>query len=251
MNPPEFIQDLCQAFLDGLKAALGDNLYGVYLFGAVAFPETRHTGDVDFHVILRRPLTEKEHSALVQLHDRLGCEFPPLGGEMDGHYLLLENARGTAQPGSELSPFNIDDAWALHREHIRSGRCIVLLGPDPRQIYPAATWEELEVDLEDQLQYVEHHLEVYPAYCILNLCRLMFSFETREVVISKDAAAEWAWDRFPQWRALLEAAQKSYAKQASAQGEAFMGSEVKALYRFACERIEEAGRDQSANQMLE
>ena len=88
MNPPEFIQDLCQAFLDGLNAALSDNLYGVYLFGAVAFPETRHTSDVDFHVILRRLLTKKEHSALVQLRERLGREFPPLGGEMDGHKVL-------------------------------------------------------------------------------------------------------------------------------------------------------------------
>ena len=110
MNPPEFIQDLCQAFLDGLNAALSDNLYGVYLFGAVAFPETRHTGDVDFHVILRRLLTKKEHSALVQLRDRLGREFPPLGGEMDGHYLMLEDAKETAQPDSQLSPYNTDDA---------------------------------------------------------------------------------------------------------------------------------------------
>lgn len=115
MNPPAYIQDICQVFLDGLSAALGDKLYGVYLYGAVAFPETTHTCDIDFHVILEGSLTEKEHSALVQLRERLAREFPPLGGEMDGHYLLLEDARGTEQPGSQLTPFNIDDAWALHR----------------------------------------------------------------------------------------------------------------------------------------
>ena len=65
MNPPEFIQDLCQAFLDGLKTALGDKLYSVYLYGAVAFPETRNTGDIDFHVNLKGPLTEEQHAALV------------------------------------------------------------------------------------------------------------------------------------------------------------------------------------------
>ena len=79
----------------------------------------------------------------------------------------------------------------------------------------------------------------------------MFSFETREVVITKTAAAEWAWELFPQWRALIAAAQKSYARQASVQEEAFMRAEVKELYRFACERIEGAGRGQSANQLLE
>ena len=176
MKLPVYIQDLCQAFLNGLKAALGDNLYGVYLHGAVAFPETTNTGDIDFHVILAERLSEGEHSEIKQLHAKLADDFPPLGIGMDGYYLLLEDARGTAQPGSQSSPFSVDDAWALHRAHIRAGRCIVLHGPDPKQIYPSATWVELEADLEEQLQYVEAHLEVYPAYCILNLCRLMTSF---------------------------------------------------------------------------
>jgi hypothetical protein len=131
MNPPAYIQDIYQVFLDGLNSALGCKLYGAYPYGAVAFPETTSTGDIDFHVILKGPLTEKEHAALVQLRERLARDFPPLGGEMDGYYLLLEDARGTAQPGSQLSPFNVDDAWALHRAHVHAGRRIVLQGPDP------------------------------------------------------------------------------------------------------------------------
>jgi hypothetical protein len=250
MKPPVYIQDLCQAFLNGLKAALGDKLYGVYLHGAVAFPETTNTGDIDFHVILAERLSEGEHSEIKQLHAKLADDFPPLGIGMDGYYLLLEDARGTAQPGSQLSPFSVDDAWALHRAHIRAGRCIVLHGPDPNQIYPSATWVELEADLEEQLQYVEAHLEVYPAYCILNLCRLMTSFETHDVVISKAAAAEWARDLFPQWQDLIDAALKVYAKEGSSQDEALMKAEVTNLYQFACEFIKEARRDSSANQDL-
>jgi len=250
MKPPVYIQDLCQSFLDGLKAALGDKLYGVYLHGAVAFPETTYTGDIDFHVILAGSLSDGEHSEIKQLHAKLAEKFPPLGNEMDGHYLLLIDAKETAQPGSQLSPYNVDDAWALHRAHIRAARCIVLYGPDPEQIYPGATWVELEVDLEEQLQYVEAHLQVYPAYCILNLCRLMYSFEARDVVISKAAAAEWARDLYPQWRDLIEAAQKAYAKQVSAQEEALMQSEVTNLYKFASEIIKGAERDSSANQDL-
>jgi hypothetical protein len=248
LKTPAYIQDLSQAFLEGLKAAIGDKLYGVYLYGAVAFPETTHTGDIDFHVILKGPLTEQEHAVLVQLHEKLAREFPPLGVGMDGHYLLLEDAKGTAQPQSQLASYNVDDAWALHRAHIRAGRCIVLHGPDPRQIYSAASWAELEIDLKDQLHYVEQHLAVYPAYCILNLCRLMYSFEQRVVVISKAAAAEWAWDLYPRWRALIEAAQKSYAKQASVRDEALMEAEVKNLYRFAYDRIRKTERSGSARE---
>lgn len=65
MKPPAYIQDIYQNFLDLLRAALGDKLYGVYLYGAVAFPETVHTGDIDFHVNLKGPLTEEQHAALV------------------------------------------------------------------------------------------------------------------------------------------------------------------------------------------
>jgi hypothetical protein len=96
---------------------------------------------------------------------------------------------------------------------------------------------ELEAELEDQLQYVKEHLVVYPAYCILNLCRLMYSFEQREVVISKAAAGEWAWELFPQWRVLIEAARRFYARQASAEDEDYMKSQVKAFYRFAYVQI--------------
>jgi hypothetical protein len=239
MNPPEDIQDLCWAFRHGLNAALGDKLYGVYLYGAVAFPDAGPTGDIDFHVILTEPPDDEERSAIEQLHARLALDFPPLGGELDGYYILLEDARQAAPPRHQLLAHVVDNSWALHREHIRAGRCIVLQGPDPKQVYPAASWPELENALQGELTYVEQHLDVYPAYCILNLCRLMYSFETRDVVISKAAAAKWARDAFPQWRRHIEAAQRSYARQATTQDVEFMRSEVHGLFRFACERIRE------------
>ena len=238
---PAIIENLCKVFLDGLQDVLGDNLYGVYLFGAVAFPETTSTKDIDFHVILAGLISEREHSGIKQMHDRLAEDYPPLGVGMDGYYLLLADAGETSRPMSQLAPNYIDDAWALHRAHIRAGRCIVLYGPDPRQIYPAATWAELERDLLEQMQFVEEHLVIYPAYCTLNLCRLMYSFEKWDVVISKAAAAEWALGRFAQWQDIIEAAQRDYGGCASAQDEELMMSEVKGLYRFADERIRAPG----------
>jgi hypothetical protein len=45
---------------------------------------------------------------------------------------------------------------------------------------------------------VEQHLQDYPDCCILNLCRLIYSFATRDVVISK--ATAWADANLPAWR---------------------------------------------------
>jgi hypothetical protein len=58
MPLPAHLQPLCTAFIRGLDAVLGDKLHAVYLYGAIAFPEADASGDVDFHVIVREPLTD-------------------------------------------------------------------------------------------------------------------------------------------------------------------------------------------------
>jgi hypothetical protein len=242
MNVPNEIQELCRVFLRGLNTALGDKLYGVYLYGALAFPEGGPTGDIDFHVILSETLNDKEKSELDDLHETLARDFPPLGVGMDGYYILLEEARQTSPPRHQLLADVVDKSWALHREHIRAGRCIVLQGPDPRQVYPAASWPELASALDGELDYVAKHLTEYPDYCVLNLCRLIYSFDTGDVVVSKRASARWAHDAFPEWRPLVGAATKSYDRQATAEDRELLKSEVNSFFDFACERIQESRR---------
>jgi len=240
MNVPHDIQDLGAALVQGLTATLGHKLDGVYLYGAVAFFEGGATGDVDFHVILREPLTEGEKAALRALHDELARDYPPLGVDMDGYYILLADARRTSPPEHQFLPGVFDKSWALHRAHIRAGRCIVLYGPDPKGIYPPATWPELEQALQGELDYVRRHLTEYPAYCVLNLCRLMYSYQTQDVVTSKRASAAWADGALPQWQALVEAAIKTYDQQATSEDRALLESEVEHFFGFALDRIQES-----------
>ena len=239
MNVPHDIQDLGAALVQGLTAALGHKLYGVYVYGAVAFFEGGATGDVDFHVILKEPLTEGEKAALRALHDELARDYPPLGVDMDGYYILLADARRTSPPEHQFLPGVLDNSWALHRAHIRAGRRIVFCGPDPNEIYPPASWPELEQALQGELDYVEQHLTEYPAYCVLNLCRLIYSYRTRDVVISKRASAAWANETIPEWRALIEVALKSYDGQATAEERALLESQTRPFFEFALGRIRE------------
>ncbi len=227
------IRDLCQTFVDGLRAVLQQKLYAVYIYGAVTFPETEHTGDVDFHVIVTEAPTAPERAAVLELHQRLARDFPPLGAELDGYYVLESDARGTEPPRHLLLPHLADNSFALHRAHILAGRVEVLYGPDPKTIYAPPTWAELEAALDGELDYVARHLTVYPAYCVLNLCRLMYSFETRDVVTSKAAAARWATERLPEWRPLIHAALASYAHRDTAEDRAALGTSVAAFYNFA------------------
>ena len=233
------VASLCSTFLEGLLELLGEKLHGVYLYGAVAFPETTYTGDIDFHVILNDSLTDDEVAAVNDLHAALARDFPPLGAELDGYYILLEDTRSLDPPTHQLRKDLVDGSWALHCAHIRAGRCIALHGPDPRLVYPEPTWTEIEEALRGEMGYVEAHLTEYADYCILNLCRLMYSHETRDVVVSKTAAAAWALDQFSEWRTLIEAAQASYAGRATPEDCEAMKARIGALLDFARTRIEE------------
>jgi hypothetical protein len=207
----------------------------VVLYGALVFPETTSTGDVDGHVVVADPLTEQDKAGIRRLHAALESKHAPLANDLDLWYLLRKDTEGSAPPQHQLDPGRCDQSWALHRAHIRAGRCLVLYGPDPRKSYPAPTWEEIEAALYGELAYVQRNLDEYPAYCVLNLCRLAYSFCTHDVVISKASAAAWAWEAYPARRPLIEAARRSYAQEATEQDQALLRSEVGAMLRWVVE----------------
>lgn len=236
------IADLCHAFLSGLKEILGGRLHGLYLYGSVVFPETVTMTDVDFHVLLVEPLSEAEKSELPRLHVDLARQFPPLGAELDGYYILLQDARKEQPPPHQFLESVVDDSWALHRAHIHAGKYIVLYGPDPVHIYPAAAWEEIDLALQGELDFVAKQLEVNPAYCVLNLCRLMYSYKTRDVAVSKQFCAVWAMTEFPGWEDLISAALSAYGQPAYARDSDRLATRLPDFFDFASRSIHALSR---------
>jgi hypothetical protein len=246
MHIPQQLQGFCSAFLGGLEAVLGRKLFAAYLYGAWAFPESRAKGDIDLQVILRDPLSEEEKAGIVDLHATIARGFPALASEgPDAYYILLNEARGAMPPRHQLSEGVVDVSWALHRAHMRAGRCMVLCGPDPGELYPEPSWEELDDALQGELDYVARHLADYPAYCVLNLCRLIYSHQTRDMVVSKYTSALWARDRFPAKASCIEAAMRLYEGIATAAEASLVEAEKSSFFHFACGQIEQArGRSQ-------
>ena len=247
MTTSNLIKAIGQAFVDGLKEILGEKLYGVYIFGAAAFPGTFPLGDIDFHVILKDNLTDNERSRLEKLHEDLDQNYPPPGEIFDGYYILLKDAHQKSFPRSQMWERTTDDSWALHRAHILAGRQITLYGPDPQDIYPPATWPEIEATLYGELDYVEKNLQKYPGYCVLNLCRLIYSFETGDVVISKEQASEWALKNLQGWEKYIELAVKLYSRQATPEDEDFILAEIGKFLEYAKNRIGQASRTNAGN----
>ncbi|MBD3370309.1 DUF4111 domain-containing protein [Candidatus Fermentibacteria bacterium] len=117
-------------------------------------------------------------------------------------------------------------------------------------VYPPATWPELDRALQNELGYVEEHLEDYPGYSILQLCRIIYSYETKDVVVSKVEAADWACAELGDWKRHVELARKWYSRQTGPDEVGFMTAGLGDLLRFAKARIEalrsdsvELGRD--------
>ena len=58
------IETITEEFKEGLQKILGEKLYAAYVYGAAAFNDSLPTGDIDFHVILKDHLTNKEKQEL-------------------------------------------------------------------------------------------------------------------------------------------------------------------------------------------
>ena len=223
---PADVAALCEELEAGLRMSLNDALTTLYLFGALAFPHPKNWAvDVDFHALLRRPITDDERDAVRALHRRL-ADTSVLGKELDGYYILMVDAAQREPPVSQagvfpstsgtLVPDVTDDAWALHRAHIQAGRFVLLHGDDPRDVLLPPTWEELEHALDNEMAYIDSHPE-HPAYGILNACRIAYSLRSRDVVISKHAAALWGLTELPpEWRQPIAAAVRVYSLTANA-----------------------------------
>lgn len=215
---PDAARALVAAFHDGLRTALRTKYSGLYLYGAACFPPSP-VGDVDFHVLVSEGLNEEERTALEALHARLASELP-LGDELDGYYITLDDASRSELPESQHAQDVDDEAWALHRAHIHAGRFVLVHGPDPRTIVPEPTWQELDTGLQHEFDWLssEGWLEDARAYCVLNLCRILYSFETRDVVLSKFDAARWAFAVMDtEWHELVRAAMRFYLGTSSEQ----------------------------------
>lgn len=218
---------------------------GVYFVGSIAFAGfVPDRVDLDFQVIVRRVLTGEELAALQDMHRLLVGEYR-YGEHLDGFYLPLAKAQDTARPenligvgGEHVGTSASDDSWALHREHVHRGAVLVLEGPDPRTLYPPATWPEIARALEGERKFIEAHVDHYPFYCVLNLCRLVYTWETKEVAVSKVAAADWGLETLPRrWRPLIRSALRAYRMEDEEADLKRLREGVSPFYRYAAERI--------------
>ncbi len=200
------------ALRDEVCAAFGVSLHALYLYGAVTFPESEGTGDLDYHAILTGPPDPDQRTGYAAACARLaglpGCD------DLDGWVIELAQARGSAPPVHRIRPGLRDDAWALHRAHWLAGRCVVLHGPPPASIVGQPGWDEQHQGLAAEFRFAQ--ADKHDAYAVLNCCRILRSLAEHDVVQSKFGSAWWALDYLPiEHASAVTAAMNSYRGRAT------------------------------------
>jgi len=233
---PDDVNEVVEAYLDGLQGSLGSKLYGVYMYGASVFPDSGPIQDIDCHVIIREKLTEAESDTLMTAYRELAGRYPYWGAELDAYVILLDDAKKHEIPQHQIIPTIFDQSWALHCAHIRAGYYRVLWGPEPDEIFPEPTWEAIDTALQLEVQYVIDHPQ-YTAYCVLNLCRIIYSYTKLNPVVSKQFSGTWGSERFPQWDRLIRAAMQFYRKAHSPEDEVLMAENLEEFLAFMILKI--------------
>ena len=242
--PPK-VRELVEEFRDELFTVLGKKLVGAYLYGSIAFPEYEpRAGDIDFHVVVRKSLTGEDVKGLDRLHRTLAAKFE-FGKRLDGFYIPLAKARRSRIPRGlvygahgRIHRGGSDDTWALHREHLHASAYIRLQGPSGSRIFPRADWKSIRSALYRQLPYARKIIESDSWWAVLNLCRLVYSFENGRTVISKVGAARWALKRLPsRWRPVIRSAIKTYHGTETSNERAVLKRDSRKFLGFASVRI--------------
>ncbi len=228
---PARARSAADALAAELVTALGSGLRALYLYGAVTFPESEGTGDLDYHAIMSDPVPDAVRLAYEAARGRLasvpGCD------DLDGWVISLDEARGSEPPLHLLQPGLRDKAWALHRAHWLAGHCVVLNGQDPAAVVLEPTWAEQRAGLEAELAFLRAAPAEDDAYAVLNACRILRSLAERNVVQSKFGSAAWALEHLPATlRPAIEAALNVYRGTSTA-----ADAEVLAAARPAIEAL--------------
>lgn len=222
-TPYAEVNECLAVFLERLKAALGDDLVGLYLYGSLATGDfDPATSDVDFVVATAAEPDEAAVERLRQVHAGLAVGAGYWGGKLEGAYISRAALRrydaAYRQPFlSEDTPFGVTELsadWVINRHTLRT-QGVVLYGPHPATLIDPVSPEQIVGAVGCEMEcswrpFLEHHERLrtrrYQSYAVLTLCRALYALQQGELP-SKPVAAGWALQHLaPRWRPLIERA---------------------------------------------
>jgi len=192
-----------------IRALLGSELVGVYLYGSLSLGDFEPTSsDVDLLVVTREALSSEALVGLAAMHACLATSALPYADKLEGWYFARTALRRPAPDEPQQAtigadwPFGLQApgaVWVIER-HIVREHGLTVFGPSPRELIDPVAPEALraatrsllrdfwalQLDGPDWLRTRD-----YQAFAILTMCRALHTLHTGQIV-SKPVAATWA-----------------------------------------------------------
>jgi hypothetical protein len=218
------VDALLAHLLAEVRAVLGDELIGFYLYGSLSLGDfDPASSDIDFLAATRGVLPAPTLAALAAMHARIAASGLPYADRLEGSYIPVRALRRYDPADNRHPTIGMDwdfgvaphkTNWIIERHILREhGRA--LHGPPPRDLVDpvapddlrAATRELLLGFWSQQLHGPEWlRTRAYQSFAILTMCRALNTL-SEGTVLSKRAAADWAKHTLdPAWTPLIDRA---------------------------------------------
>jgi hypothetical protein len=241
---------LCE-WADGVKRLLGKKTVGLYVSGSLAYGDfVLARSDIDLQAVVENPLEEDELRLVEQLHRQIERRSPQWANRIECSYVPLELIREltpprTPRPWWGFGTFYVEapcgNEWIINH-YFLSKYGITLDGPDFSELIPPIDidrvrrasardlFQEWLPKIDDARWLSNSHNQ---SYLILNLCRILHTV-IHGTPGSKRVAGQWVKAAYPQWKSLIEEAEKwAYGDKMKRQADAVE------FLRFAVERVNE------------
>lgn len=248
-TPYPEVNVVLHALLQETRAALGENFFGMYLYGSLASGDfDEHSSDVDFVVVTRHEITENEISKLRAGHEQIAKSGLKWAPKLEGSYIPRDALRRYHPNDAPRPQFNEgkffvaphESDWMIQRYILREYGVIVA-GPPIRPLIDPVSPDELRGAVAGILlgwwsthilaQPDELLRHGYQPYAVLTMCRALYCFENGAIV-SKPIAARWAMEHLDaRWKALIA---RALTQRADLSRQAL--NETRALIQFTIER---------------
>lgn len=226
ITPYSDINKVLLHFMEKIKIILEDNFWGMYLYGSLATGGfDPKMSDIDFIVITKEVVSDKEFSALHELHKQFYSSNSPWAHKVEAAYIAkkelgnYENA-ATLYPqiekGRELIKEKLEMGWSFQC-HTLYEYGIAIDGPEPHKLFEPVNeknmlqaaksiinlWKEQARDEREAHWLIQREEQ---AFVILTLCRFLYFISERKIA-SKQLSAQWACTHLSKkWHKLIQEA---------------------------------------------
>lgn len=224
ITPYKEIDELIEEFKKEIIQSLNQNLVGLYLTGSLSYDDfVPDRSDIDFQVIVKLPLSTSEIVDVEKLHAYIEEKYPKWAKRIECSY-TPQSMLSDIQPPIDPRPWwgagimypkaPYGNEWIINQYQLYN-YAIPLHGPDYKSLTKSIDISDVQKgcvkdlfqEWEPKIQYVDSLNSHNRSYIVLNLCRILYTV-SQSAVSSKTISAGWVKNTFPQWKDLIETAER-------------------------------------------